>query len=180
MRNTFFEEYDDIIWSIRNISFNKIRAIANDFVSDLTEDEKDELWKKIKRGVALLRTDVELKYYLYAYGKMHQQKMNVALSHFSWDDFENRRIQIVDWGCGQALATICFFDYLKRKDIKCEIEKIVLIEPSKEALDRATTHVCAYDNYVWEETDIETLNKYINQVSIRNRVKCRFDYTLFC
>ena len=84
--------------------------------------------------------------------------MKVALSHFSWEDFENRRIQIVDWGCGQALATICFFDYLKRKDIKCEIEKIVLIEPSKEALDRATTHVCAYDNYVWEETDIKTLS----------------------
>lgn len=166
MKKSFVEEYDDMIWSIRNISFNKIRAIANDFVSDLTEEEKDELWEKLKRGVALLRTDAELKYYLYAYGKMHQQKMKAALSHFSWEDFENKRIQIIDWGCGQALATICFFDYLKKKDIKCEIEKIVLIEPSKEALERATIHVYANNDYVWEETDIETLNKYIDQVNL--------------
>lgn len=166
-----------MIWSIRKISFNKIRAIANDFVSDLTEDEKDELWEGLKRGKALLRTDAELKYYLYAYGKMHQQKMKVALSHFSWEDFENRRIQVVDWGCGQALATICFFDYLRKKDIKCEIEKIVLIEPSKEALNRAKTHVCAYDNYVWEETDIETLNKYIDQVNL-SEIESNADLTI--
>jgi hypothetical protein len=69
MRNSFVEEYDDMIWSIKSISFNKIRAIANDFVSELTEDEKDELWKKLNRGVALLRTDAELKYYLFKFRK---------------------------------------------------------------------------------------------------------------
>ncbi len=177
MRNSPIDEYDDVIWSIKNISFNKIRAIANDFVSELTENEKDELWKILKRGIALLRTDAELKYYLYAYGKMHQQKMNVALSHFSWEDFENKRIQIVDWGCGQALATICFFDYLKKKDIKCEIDKIVLIEPSNEALERATIHVCAYDDYVWEETDIETINKCIDQVNL-TEIESNADLTI--
>ena len=177
MKNSFVEEYDDMILSIRRISFNKIRAIANDFVSDLTEDEKNELWIRLQRGKALLRTDAELKYYLYAYGKMHQQKMNVALSHFSWEDFENKRIQIVDWGCGQALATICFFDYLKKKDIKCEIDKIVLIEPSNEALERATIHVCAYDDYVWEETDIETINKCIDQVNL-TEIESNADLTI--
>lgn len=165
MKNSFVEEYDDMIWSLRSISFNIIRAIANDFVSGLTEDEKDELWKKLKRGVALLRTDAELKYYLYAYGKIHQQKMNVALSHFSWEDFENKQIQVIDWGCGQALATICFFDYLNRKDINCIINRVVLIEPSKEALLRATTHVYPY-NYVSDATEVVTINKYIDQVKL--------------
>lgn len=159
------DDYDDMIWSIRNISFNKIRAIATDFVSELTEDEKDKLWDKLRRGKELLRKDAELKYYLYAYGKMHKQKMDTALSQFSWEDFDNKQIQILDWGCGQALATICFFDYLKRKDIKCNITKIILIEPSKEALERAATHVCAYD-YVGDITDVITLKKYINDVEL--------------
>lgn len=159
------DDYDDMIWSIKNISFNKIRAIATDFASELTEDERNKLWDKLKHGKELLRTDEELKYYLYAYGKMHKQKMDRALSLFSWKDFENKHIQIVDWGCGQALATVCFFDYLNRKDIKCEIDKIILIEPSLEALKRAITHVYVYD-YVSDVTDVVTLNKYINQVNL--------------
>ena len=157
-------DYDDMIWSIRNISFDKIRAIAIDFVSELTEEEKNELWVKLRRGLQLLRKDEELMFYLYAYGKMHKQKMDIALSHFSWEDFENKQIQIVDWGCGQALATICFFDYLKRKDINCEIERIVLIEPSPEALAKATTHVYPY-KYVSDGTEVISINKYINQVN---------------
>ena len=71
----------------------------------------------------------------------------------------------MDWGCGQALATVCFFDYLNREDINCDITKIILIEPSKEALARATTHVYAYDN-VSDSTDVITLNKYIDDVEL--------------
>lgn len=164
MDKSFSDDYNDMIWDIRNLSFNKIRAISTDFVLGLSEKEKDRLWEDLEHGNGhLLRTGEELKYYLYAYGNMHKQKMDVALSKFSWKDFDNKHIQIVDWGCGQALATICFFDYLKRKDIKCVIDKIVLIEPSPEALERATTHVYPY-NQVSEDTEIVTLNKCIDEV----------------
>ena len=177
MDKSFSDDYNDMIWDISNLSFNKIRAISTDFVLSLTEKEKDHLWEDLEHGNGrLLRTDEELKYYLYAYGNMHKQKMDVALSKFSWKDFENKHIQIVDWGCGQALATICFFDYLKRKDIKCVIAKIVLIEPSPEALERATTHVCPY-NQVSEDTEIVTLNKCIDEVDL-SEIRSKAELTM--
>ncbi|MBP3829319.1 MAG: hypothetical protein J6E29_01125 [Prevotella sp.] len=156
-------EYDEILFDIKNISFNKIRIIAVDKISRLSDEEKDSLWNKLRRGIALLEIDEELDYYLYAYGNMHRDKIVAALSNFTWRDFENRHIQIVDWGCGQALATICFFDFLNEKDIKCHIDKIVLIDSSKASLKRAITHVSCYGQ-VDEETDIVSIDKRINNI----------------
>lgn len=157
--------YAYLIGNMQKPSFLKVWDIAFDFIHKLPSNLCDELHESLNRGVNLLHSEPQLLMYIYAYGKMHKQKMDIALSQFSWKDFENKQIQIVDWGCGQALATVCFFDYLKRKGIKCEITKIVLIEPSKEALERATTHVYAYDN-VSDITDVVTLNKYIDDVEL--------------
>ncbi len=157
--------YAYLIGHMQKPSFLKLWDVASGFIHKLPRDLCDQLHESLNRGVNLLHSEPQLLMYIYAYGKMHKQKMDIALSQFSWKDFENKQIQIVDWGCGQALATVCFFDYLNIKDINCDITKIVLIEPSKEALERATTHVYAYDN-VSDSTDVVTLNKYIDDIEL--------------
>lgn len=52
----------------------------------------------------------------------------------------NEVIEIVDWGCGQGIASLCFLQVLKERDkgyYEQFIRKITLIEPSKSALQRA-------------------------------------------
>lgn len=75
-------------------------------------------------------------------------------------------MQIIDWGCGQGLASICFLDYLRENRIETDIERILLIEPSQIALNRAELHLSAYVG-----TDkIVTLNKYVNEITAEDIV----------
>lgn len=77
-------------------------------------------------------------------------------------EIKNEEITIIDWGCGQGLATICFFDFLLDNDIAQNIiKKVILIEPSKITLDRAELHVNAY---LKDKNKIKLVNKYIDDV----------------
>ena len=105
--------YKDELLGIQNISFNSIRRIAQDYIMSLSEPEKNVLYDSLKRGVELLDSDAQMKCYLYSFGKMHQAKIYKALSCISLSSYTADGFDVIDWGCGQGLATICFFDYLR-------------------------------------------------------------------
>lgn len=154
--------YKDEISSIRNISFNSIRRIAQDYVMSLTEQERNDLYESLKRGIELLDSDAQMKCYLYSFGKMHQAKIYRALSCISLSTYTSDGFDIVDWGCGQGLATICFFDYLREHKIENNVQKVTLIEPSPTTLERAAVHVGAYVN---ENVIISCIDRYLDDVT---------------
>ena len=155
---TYKEEID----AIDDISFEKIRRVACNFVMTLSEKERNEIFKSLKRGTALLETVAQMKMYLYSYGNMHQAKIGEVLAKIKADDFNNRDIQIVDWGCGQGLATVCFLDYFKANHIDLDsIRKVVLVEPSEPVLERAKIHVEAY---LKDDSKIVKVQKYLDDV----------------
>ena len=43
--------YKDEILAIKNISFNSIRHIAQEYIMSLSEQERDDLYESLKRGV---------------------------------------------------------------------------------------------------------------------------------
>ena len=51
------------------------------------------------------------------------------------------RIHIVDWGCGQAIASLCFLESLEQRGLLSYVRRVTLIEPSKAALSRAKRNV---------------------------------------
>jgi hypothetical protein len=119
-------------------------------------------WKDLNHGVDLLDTHEKLCKYLCAYGDMHEEKMLRALNAISNPKaIFNKDITIVDWGCGQGLATLCFFDYLNQNHLLNNTCKVILIEPSEMALQRARLHVSAY---LKDEVKVELINKYIDDV----------------
>jgi len=128
----------------------------------LSEQEKDSLYESLKRGVELLDSDAQMKYYLFSFGKMHQAKIYRALSCVNPSDYTCGGFDIIDWGCGQGLATVCFFDYLREHEIENNVKKITLIEPSPVTLERAAVHVGAYVN---EKIQISCINRYLNDVT---------------
>ena len=154
--------YKDEISAMRNISFDSIRGIAKDYIMSLTEQERNNLFESLKRGVELLDSDAQMKCYLYSYGKMHQAKLYRALSCINPSDYASCGYDIVDWGCGQGLATICFFDYLREHNINNKVQKITLIEPSEAVLRRAEIHVKAY---VKEKATVSCIERFLDEVT---------------
>lgn len=154
--------YKDEISAIQNISFDSIRDIAKDYIMSLPEYERNELYESLNHGVNLLETDAQMKCYLFSFGKMHQAKINEVLPKLNISEFQNTDMQILDWGCGQGLATVCLFDYFKQKQVSLEsVKRIVLIEPSEKALERAGMHVGAYIN----ESRTVSINKYLDEIT---------------
>lgn len=147
--------------------YNIIKPTLESFVrlaeSSLPENKKRAPWIGLDHGVKILHTDEELDQYLCAYGLMHKEKIYSALrSYANPQEIFNSKMTIIDWGCGQALATVCFLDFLKEVRIEVNIDKVIFIEPSIEAIERGTSYVYTY---LKDYSIIEKVNKYIDDVT---------------
>ena len=151
---------------LANPSFDKIRNLAKDFIMKLPEQLKDELYEEIERGEKQLDTEPELMYYLHAFGKMHKAKLNYAFEHLPETFFEIPEINIIDYGCGQAVATMCYADFLRRQGYKQKIRRVTLIEPSEAALKRAALHVSVF----FPDAEIVTINKGFDDLETKDIV----------
>ncbi len=118
-------------------SFQKVWDLAFDFVRKLPSDLCDELHELLNRGVDVLDKEPLLQMYIYAFGKMHNAKLQYAFNHLHKNALKYNEIEIVDYGCGQGLATICYHDFLIENRIEQKVKRIVLLEPSSMALSRA-------------------------------------------
>ncbi|MCD8291953.1 MAG: DEAD/DEAH box helicase, partial [Prevotella sp.] len=95
----------------------------------------------------ILEDDNHLNSYLYAYGKMHREKLFEAFSQIkkNIEEIAATDFELYDWGCGQGTATICLLDYLKENNLCPKIRRITLIDPSTVAVNRAETVIKCYD-----------------------------------
>lgn len=156
------KEYSKAIQGLENPTFQLIRRIAHNSLSHLTRLERDNLWENLNQGVDLLESHELMCQYIYSYGNMHEAKIKTALSSIrNPKEVFNESIAIIDWGCGQGLGTVCYFDYLNLLKIPNNTQKIILIEPSEYALDRAKVHV---NSYLKDEKKIHLVNKYLDEV----------------
>jgi ATP-dependent DNA helicase RecQ len=159
------DEYIRQINTLATPSFPQICQIAKENCGCVCHGNIDNCkpWLDLDHGVALLDTHEKLCKYLCAYGEMHEEKMKTSFAAIpNPQDIFYQDITIIDWGCGQGLATICFFDYLNQKNIENKTEEVILIEPSEKALSRAKLHVNAY---LKDENKIQTVNKYLDDVT---------------
>lgn len=155
------QDYINQIQTLSSPSFQQIRRIADKSLSHLSKVERDKLWEQLNHGVDLLDSHELMCQYLWSYGNMHEAKILDAVDYLPKDIFEED-FEIVDWGCGQGIATNCFFDYLKSQRTANRVQKITLIEPSKKALQRANLHINIYIN---NTVNINLVNKYLDDVN---------------
>ena len=154
-------EYITGIETLKNPSFQAIRTLANNSISHLPKSERDRLWSELSRGVALLNTHEHLCQYLWSFGNMHQAKLIDAFQQLPLKIFKNG-FEIIDWGCGQGLGTINLFDFIANNGIANNVKKVTLIEPSKEALDRAFKHT---NCYLKNQNNITTINDFFENIT---------------
>lgn len=152
--------YSGYISRLQNISFTIIREYARERGRHFGND--DSVWQSLNRGRAVLATEEQMYKYLFSYGRMHKAKLNEAFDCINKNVFANSEIEIIDYACGQGLASICFKDYFQNVNVA----KIVLIEPSTMCLRRAALHVLK--SYRINENNISTINKYLDDLILQD------------
>lgn len=119
-----------------------LQKIISKAYENLPNEKKVKPWTFVNHGVDLLKNEDELNCYLVAYGKMHEEKIHTALSTLrNIKEIVNNKYQIIDWGCGQGLATLCFLDYIKGDLNNKKPQSITLIEPSNSAITKAEKYI---------------------------------------
>ena len=146
---------------MQNPSFQKVWDIAYDFVRKLPSDLCDELHESLNRGVDVLDSEPLLQMYIYSFGKMHNAKLQYAFEHLQENVVKYKEIEIVDYGCGQGMATICYHDFLLEHNPDQTIKRITLIEPSSMALSRAELLCSRF----FPNAEIVAINKQFDELT---------------
>ena len=144
--STLLNDVDSNFRSIRKISVNHYNA-TNDAL----------IFYSLQRGVQVLTDEKQLFTYLFSYGLMHFEKMRSSFSSLP-TNIINNNIHIIDWGCGQALASISLLEYFSED--KDSFKKVTLVEPSEIALKRASLHVKKLSSNI----NIVTINKDLDSL----------------
>lgn len=74
--------------------------------------------------------------------------------------FEQPVINIIDYGSGQAIGTMCYVDFLKNKSYTQIINKVTLIQPTENLLKLALPRV----SKIYPDAEIITINKHLEDL----------------
>ncbi len=151
---------------LENPSFDKVKNLAKKFIDELPQKLVDDLYNSINRGVDILKTEPEMLVYLYSFGNMHQAKLNKAFENIPEILFDQPEIHIIDYGCGQAIGTMCYVDFIRQKGVSQNVKRVTLIEPSEICLKRAALHVSTF----CPDAEIVTINKTFDDLDVADIV----------
>ena len=157
-----------------NPSFDKVRDLSTKFYRELPQALQDELFEALNRGIDILDSEPQMTAYLYAFGKMHQAKLNYAFDKLPEEFLEQPEINIIDYGCGQASGTMCYADFLRENGYTQKVKTISLIEPSEICMKRAALHASVF----FPDAEIKTVNKKFDDLTQDDIVCCEKTPTL--
>lgn len=142
------------------------------FLDDIYRPRTEQIqvpFENFKHGTGVLSEEVECDKYIALYGGHHFHKLYAAFPSTNFQYTEGKNVEIIDWGCGQALATCVLIDYFVEIQIKPNIKLITLVEPSSIALCRGYYFIrqMLQPNF-FNQTVIRTVNKYIDYVNFND------------
>ena len=127
------------------LTYDALLAQASEHILNLPETKQKELKENLSHGKALLKSGEQMKAYLHYYGRMHRDKLLLALQHIP-ADFLKSSFFVTEWGCGQGLASIILNDFISGEDI---ITDITLIELSARCLSKAEAYLIWSNPKAW-------------------------------
>ena len=151
--------YQDKIRKLSRVTLDAIAEVASGMLPAEYRSHPWDLPYGDKNYARIFEKEDELNGYAAAYTEWHKGKLRIAFDHTPADTFVGE-IAVIDWACGQGLATIFLHEYLKEKGANCHIKEVILIEPSEPALERAKFNLKSVDKNI----QISTVNKRLNDV----------------
>ena len=155
-------DFNTIIQQSSNINLDIIRDAA---IEALPPHYRKTAWTLTSRGGGdeantIYTESLQLDAYLAAYVDWHKGKLSRAFGLLN--DPLPRTINIIDWACGQGIATLFIIDYIRQHKLSCVINEVILIEPSTIALRRASNLIKKAN----ADIIIKAINKKLDEVSI--------------
>jgi superfamily II DNA helicase RecQ len=145
--------YIDAIKQFSPLTLDDIIKVSKDYVPN---EYKRCPWSisGMDHGISQLSTEAQLCCYMAAYGEMHKSKFCRILKDFPFSDIDDN-YEIIDWGAGQGLGSICLLDAMRNHQLEDNLQKVTLVEPSAVALERAQQNLL---QAVEEHVLVDTLN----------------------
>lgn len=154
--------YSYIINKLENPSFRDVYNIALNNAKITLRKWEPDIFRSISRGVAIINNEPQMLVYMHSYGRMHEAKLKLAFDNVNELIWNHTDICVIDYGCGQGIASMVLLDYLKVNNINIgNIKHIKLIEPSAICLKRAALHISMFA----PNTHISTINKKLDMLS---------------
>ena len=154
-------DFREIVKRCNDLSLEAIRDAAR---QALPFQYRNKPWLLTSKGGSdadntIYSQELQLDAYLASYIDWHKGKLLKAFALLQ--EPMPRLINVIDWACGQGIGTLFMLDYIRRKNLHCTIKEVILIEPSKIALQRAEFLIRLTDSHI----KIRTLNKKIDEVT---------------
>ena len=153
--------FKEIISACNDLSLETIRNAAKEA---LPSQYRYSPWVITNQGGSdanntIYTEELQLDAYLASYVDWHKGKLDRAFTLIN--EPLPPQINIIDWACGQGMATLYLLDYIRENRLHCRIREIILIEPSVVALERAKYLIALFDNTI----TIKAINKKLDDVT---------------
>lgn len=158
--NNTSDEYKTKLRELPKVTLDAISELCRGMLPSEYRSHPWDLPYGDKNFAKIFDQEDELNGYAAAYTDWHKGKLRIAFDHMPTDTFVGE-IAVIDWACGQGLATIFLHEYLEEKGYNCRIKEVILIEPSEKALDRAKFNIEAIDSKI----KVSTVNKKLDEVT---------------
>lgn len=133
-----------------------------------TKGNIESNFRALDHGVSVLDDESKCDQYIAFYGGHHSHKLYQAFTSTNFRYTAGRKIEIIDWGCGQALATCILIDYLIEKNIQPDVVSITLVDPSLISLKRGFSFVCQMlENQFDAVPTVHLISKFIDDLEPR-------------
>lgn len=146
------------ILAANKISLDVIKYAA---LESLPAKLRQKPWSITQHGEIIYDQEVQLNAYLAAYTDWHKGKLQKAFSKLPKEK-PAKEVNLVDWGCGQGLASLFFLEYIQKNNLECSVHEIILVDPCVLALRRAEFLIHRfYPNII-----LRCITKKLNDVTI--------------
>lgn len=159
-------------------SINFIDDIYIPCVEKCKTQNIQKICSALSNGTAVLDNEEKCDQYIAAYGGHHFYKLYEAFNSTKFQYADDKELEIIDWGCGQALATCALVNYFVENKLRPKITSITLVDPSPVALGRGHNFIREILGTEFCTTaEIYRINKYLGDlepsdfVSESNRIK---------
>ncbi len=154
----------DFKTNIANSQEVTLNSVKNAAVEALPAECRSTPWNYTNRGGSdidntIYTDELQLNAYLASYVDWHRGKLDRSFTLLN--ETLPRQINVIDWACGQGLATLFILDYIRTKNLACSIKEVILIEPSAIALERAKFLI----KKACPSIVVKTINKLIDNVT---------------
>ncbi|MDR3269651.1 MAG: hypothetical protein LBT83_11380 [Tannerella sp.] len=149
--------YSFLIKAQQDLTFQKIKAVSEQFVRDLPQDLRETLLRELTGGPQIIETEPSMAAYLHTCGDVCEARLQQAFAHLP-SSFFSREIEWIDYDGGQAIGAMVYHDFLKNRNIQQLVRRITLIHPSGNCLQRAALHAHQF----FPQAEIRTVCKPVN------------------